>query len=112
MSEPPLRVSDFPNSVLFREVFRKSKGGTLGKSDFKKKSPEFGRPVGALAYSFKLSQNRVAYQKLASWDHPKWVKIYAQRKKKFSVNNGQLRLELPPRVAHASFSKMGVKFKV
>ena len=54
----------------------------------------------------------MAYQKLASWDHPKWVKIYAQRKKKFSVNNGQLLLELPPRVAHASFSKMGVKFKV
>ena len=49
-AESPLSVSDLQNSVLFREFFRKSNGGTLGKSKILKKSPElspeFGMAVG------------------------------------------------------------------
>ena len=44
-------------------------------------------------YFFNLGQNRVAYRKSASWDHPQWVKSNSWRAKereKVSVNNGQV----------------------
>ena len=44
-----------------------------------------------------------------SWDHPKWVKSNARRRRekeeereKANENNGQLHLQPPPWVAHAS----------
>ena len=47
-----------------------------------------------------------ALKKSASWASPKWVKSNEpkeeERETKASVNNGQLHLQPPPQVAHAS----------
>ena len=50
-------------------------------------------------HSFTLGQNLVA----ASWEPPKWVNMYGERRRaKVSVNNSQLPLRTPPWVAHTN----------
>ena len=62
-----------------------------------------------------MGQNMSAHKKSAFWDPQKCLKSYERKKKdrketKVSVNNCQLRLQLPPWVAHASRMDQNIFF--